>query len=105
MFEQVFNNVENILRNEKGTSTELDRVEQISWVLFLKYLDDLEQERSMEAGLKGKKYEAIIDQEHQWTTWAAPRKPDGSIDHNKARSSDDLIDYLDQERFPCLSYG
>ena len=42
MFEQVFNNVENILRNEKGTSTELDRVEQISWVLFLKYLDDLD---------------------------------------------------------------
>lgn len=102
MFEQVFNNVENILRNEKGTSTELDRVEQISWVLFLKYLDDLEQERSMEAGLKGKKYEAIIDQEHQWTTWAAPRKPDGSIDHNKARNSDDLIDYLDQELFPYL---
>ena len=60
MFEQAFNNIDNVLRQEAGCTTELDYTEQSSWMLFLKYLDDLEQERSMEAELVGKSYEYII---------------------------------------------
>jgi len=44
MFEQVFKNIDDILWKEAGCSTELDYTEQTSWLLFLKYLDDLEQE-------------------------------------------------------------
>jgi len=44
-FEQAFNNIDKVLRQEAGCTTELDYTEQSSWMLFLKYLDDLEQER------------------------------------------------------------
>ena len=53
MFEQTFNNIDDILWKEGGCSNELDYVEQTSWVLFLKYLDNLEAEREEEAELKG----------------------------------------------------
>ena len=44
MFEQAFKNIEDVLWKEAGCSSELDYTEQTSWMLFLKYLDDLEQE-------------------------------------------------------------
>jgi hypothetical protein len=46
MFEQAFNNIDADLRNEAGCTTELDYTEQTSWLLFLKYLDGLEQDKS-----------------------------------------------------------
>jgi HsdM N-terminal domain len=48
MFEQVFRNIDDVLRKEAGCTTELDYTEQTSWLLFLKYLDDLEHDRAME---------------------------------------------------------
>ena len=45
MFEQTFKNIDDVLRKEAGCATELDYAEQTSWILFLKYLDDLEAER------------------------------------------------------------
>ena len=56
MFEQAFRNNDDILRKEAGCTTELDYTEQTSWLLFLKYLDGLEQDRADEAALDGKKY-------------------------------------------------
>ena len=49
MFEQAFKNIDDVLWKEAGCSSELDYTEQSSWMLFLKYLDDLEQERAVEA--------------------------------------------------------
>jgi type I restriction enzyme M protein len=54
MFEQVFKNIDDVLWKEAGCGTELDYTEQTSWMLFLKYLDDLEQEKAIAADLKGK---------------------------------------------------
>ncbi|MCP5316228.1 MAG: N-6 DNA methylase [Chromatiaceae bacterium] len=71
-------------------------------MLFLKYLDDLEQERAMEAELVGKDYAFIIDAPHRWSSWAAPKKADGSFDHDKALTGDDLIDYVNRDLFPYL---
>ena len=51
MYDAAFNNIENILRAEDGIANELDYVEQISWLLFLKYLSDLESERKTRAEL------------------------------------------------------
>jgi type I restriction enzyme M protein len=53
MFEQAFKSIDDVLRQEAGCTTELDYTEQTSWMLFLKYLDDLEKERAMEAELVG----------------------------------------------------
>ncbi len=69
MFEQTFKNIDDVLWKEAGCTTELDYTEQTSWLLFLKYLDDLEQERSMEAELMGKSYEFILDETYRWSYW------------------------------------
>jgi type I restriction enzyme R subunit len=55
MFEQAFKNIDDVLRKEAGCTTELDYTEQTSWLLFLKYLDGLEEDRATEAELDGKK--------------------------------------------------
>ena len=102
MFEQTFKNIDDVLWKEAGCTTELDYTEQTSWMLFLKYLDDLEHERAMEAELVGKTYDFIIHAPHRWSSWAAPRKADGSFDHDTALTGDDLIDYVNRELFPYL---
>ncbi|MFC1490627.1 N-6 DNA methylase [Candidatus Latescibacterota bacterium] len=103
MFEQVFKNIDDVLWKEAGCSSELDYTEQTSWMLFLKYLDDMEGERAIEAELVNKRYEYIIDDEHRWARWAAPKKPDGNFDHDNALIGDDLIKYVNYELFPYLS--
>jgi type I restriction enzyme M protein len=111
MFEQVFNNVDEVLRREAGCTTELDYTEQTSWLLFLKYLDGLEQDKSTVAKLDGKKYSFLLDPPYRWETWAAPRVPGNAIlpngaprpiDHNKALSGDDLRDFVNLKLFPYL---
>lgn len=100
MFEQAFKNIDDILHKDAGASSELDYVEQSSWILFLKYLDDLEKDKRTEAELAGKEYKFIITPEYRWETWAAPKKQDGKLDHNKALSGDDLKQFVNSNLFP-----
>ena len=102
MFEQTFKNIDDVLWKEAGCSSELDYTEQTSWMLFLKYLDDLETERAMEADLVGKPYEFLIDEPHRWASWAAPKTAGGSFDHDRALTGDDLIDFVNRDLFPYL---
>ena len=102
MFENAFKNIDDVLWKEAGCSSELDYTEQTSWMLFLKYLDDLEQERVMEAELRGKTGEFLIDEPHRWASWAAPKKADGSFDHDSALVGDDLIEFVNNDLFPYL---
>lgn len=102
MFEQAFRNIDDVLWKEAGCTTELDYTEQTSWVLFLKYLDDLEKEKALEAELTGKKYHFIIEKPYRWNDWAAPKLSDGAFDHNTAMTGDDLTEFVDQELFPYL---
>ena len=67
MFEQTFKNIDNVLWKEAGCTTELDYTEQTSWMLFLKYIDDLERERALQAELDGRAYSYIIDDAHRWS--------------------------------------
>ena len=101
MFEQTFKNIDDILHKDAGCSSELDYVEQTSWVLFLKYLDDLERDKKTAAELSGKTYVSVIASEYQWTTWATPKILGDKIDHN-ALSGDDLSDFVNLELFPYL---
>ncbi len=102
MFEQAFKNIDDILHKDAGCSSELDYTEQTSWMLFLKYLDDLERERALEAELDGSEYTYIIDPAHRWSTWAAPKTAEGKFDHDNALTGSDLMDYVDGELFPYL---
>ena len=102
MFEQVFKNIDDILRKDAGCTSELDYTEQSSWLLFLKYLDSLERDKASVAALEGKKYSHILTPGFRWSTWAAPKDKSGKIDHNKALSGDDLRDFVNGELFPYL---
>jgi type I restriction enzyme M protein len=57
MFETTFRNLDDTLRKDAGCSSELDYIEQTSWVLFLKYLDDFEADRAAAAELNGERYQ------------------------------------------------
>ncbi len=102
MFEQAFKNIDDVLRKEAGCTTELDYTEQTSWLLFLKYLDGLEQDRALEAEMEGKRYAFILDEPYRWESWAAPKGRDGRLDHNKAQTGDDLRDFVNDKLFPYL---
>lgn len=101
MFEQAFKNIDDTLHKDAWCGSELDYVEQSSWILFLKYLDDLETDRAKSAVLEGKKYAPLISEEYRWNTWAYPKK-DGKLDHHKALSGEDLIKFVNEKLFPYL---
>ena len=102
MFENAFKNIDDILHKDAGCGSELDYVEQSSWILFLKYLDDLEGSRKVGAELSNTKYSPIIDGKYRWTKWAVPKTKDGKIDHNSSLTGDDLRDFVNRELFPYL---
>jgi type I restriction enzyme M protein len=102
MFEQTFKNIDDVLWKDAGCTSELDYTEQTSWLLFLKYLDGLEQDKATEAALEGKKYTFILDQPYRWEKWAAPKGKDGQIDHHVAATGDDLVAFVNQRLFPYL---
>jgi type I restriction enzyme M protein len=102
MFEQAFKNIDDVLWKEAGCTTELDYTEQTSWLLFLKYLDGLEQDRADIAALEGRPYEFILAEPYRWERWAAPKGPDGRLDHNRALTGDDLREFVDSKLFPYL---
>jgi len=102
LFEQTFKNIDDVLRKDAGCSSELDYVEQTSWVLFLKYLDDLEKTKETEAALAGQMYFPIVKPEYRWEVWAAPRNGNGKIDHTTALTGDDLTEFVNTKLIPYL---
>ena len=76
MFEQAFKNIDDILHKDAGCGSELDYVEQTSWILFLKYLEDLERDKQTAAQLSGRAYQPIIEEQYKWHVWAAPKTND-----------------------------
>lgn len=102
MFENAFNNIDRAMRNDEGLASELDYAEQTSWLLFLKYLDDMEHEWADEAALRGDDYTPLLDAPYRWGTWAAPKTADGQFDPN-ARTGKDLIEFVNGELFPYLT--
>jgi len=101
-YEQSLKAVDDILRTDAGCSTPIDYIEQTSWLLFLKYLSDLEKERKDEATLKGKKYKPLFKDEFSWDVWAVPKKEDGSQDIVNALTGDDLLEFVNEKLMPYL---
>lgn len=101
MYENAFKNIDNAMRNDEGLASELDYAEQTAWLLFLKYLDDMEREWADEAILEGNDYEPILAAPWRWQDWAAPKDAEGKLDAN-APTGDDLIDFVNRELVPHL---
>jgi len=102
-FEQTFKNIDDLLYKDSGADSELDYIGQTSWVMFLRYLDELERDKADEAELAGKEYKFILDEEYRWPNWAMPKTEDGEIDHNKTMTGTDLVTFVDTKLFPYLA--
>ena len=102
MYEAAFKNIDNSLRKDEGCSTEIDYTEQKLWILFLKYLNDFEQEKERVAQLNNQIYNYILKEEFRWDIQVAPKKDAGSIDHNKSFTGDDLLEFVYRKLFPYL---
>ncbi len=103
MFEQVFKNIDEALRNDSGCNTELDYAEQSSWILFLKWLDDYEIEKEKKSSLDNKVYIPLIEEKFRWSSWAVIKNNDGTINYNKSLTGQDLKKLVDDKVFPYLS--
>ncbi len=77
-----------IMRKDKGLNGDLDRLPLLTWIMFLKFLDDLETEREEEAALAGKKFRAAIELPYRWRDWAA--NPQGI-------TGDELLAFINQD--------
>lgn len=100
-FEQTFKNIDDVLRRDLATA--LDYTEQTSWILFLRYLDGLEVDKADEAALRGEDYNYILDEQYRWSNWAMPKNEKGELDHHKAMTGPDLVEFVDNELFPYLA--
>jgi type I restriction enzyme M protein len=104
MFEQVFKNIDNVLRVDGGGGGgEIVYTEQTSWILFLRYLDEIEKENTDKAIYSDKEYQKIIDDKFSWSTWACPKNEKGELDHHIALTGDDLSEFVKNQLFPYLA--
>lgn len=99
--ENKINRITDILRRDDGISGAMHYTEQISWILFLKFLNDLEETKNEDAELDGENYIYILDEKYRWNQWAVPKK-NGKIDLLNAKSGEDLLDFVNGELFPYL---
>ncbi len=77
-----------IMRKDKGLNGDLDRLPMLTWVMFLKFLDDMELLDETEKSLAGKRYKSIIEPPYRWRDWAA--KEEGI-------TGDDLIAFINHD--------
>lgn len=99
--ESKINRITDILRRDDGISGAMMYTEQISWILFLKFLHDYEEEKVEEAELDGTTYTPILRGDYAWDVWACP-KNEGKLDLQRAHSGDDLLQFVNGKLFPFL---
>ncbi len=99
--ENKVNRITDILRRDDGISGAMHYTEQISWILFLKFLNDLEETKNEDAELDGEEYNYIIDDKYRWNIWAVPKK-DGKKDLINSMSGEDLLEFVNKDLFPYL---
>ncbi len=79
-----------IMRKDAGLNGDLDRIPQLSWVMFLKCFDDMEQRREVTE----KKYRAAIESPYRWRDWAG--------DPDKGQTGEALLKFVNDELFSYL---
>ena len=97
-----FKKIDDILRKDDGLSTALDYIRQTSWILFLKFIEEIETTNAERAELGGKEHTYILNKKYRWTNWAVPKKEDGSIDHDRKLLGNDLIGFVKDDLFDYL---
>lgn len=82
-----------IMRHDAGVDGDAQRIEQLTWMLFLKIYDAAEEIWELEDD----DYESIIPEGFRWRQWANTDK-----DNKDALKGNDLINFVNQELFPTL---
>ena len=77
-----------IMRKDKGLNGDLDRLPMLTWIMFLKFLDDMEQIAEQEARMAGKRFRPALESPYRWRDWAA--RADGV-------TGDELISFVNNE--------
>jgi type I restriction enzyme M protein len=77
-----------MMRKDKGLNGDLDRLPLLTWIMFLKFLDDLEIQREQEAILRGARFRQVIEPPYRWRDWAS--RPDGI-------TGDGLLTFINQD--------
>ena len=99
-YDAVFKSIDDTLWKDAGCGSELDYIEQTSWILFLKYLDDLESGRVLEAQMTGEVFKPLFEEQYRWSEWATPKTTDGKPDLDKTRIGSDLVDFVNNSLMP-----
>ena len=73
-----------IMRKDKGLNGDLDRLPMLTWIMFLKFLDDMETIRESEAQLKGRRFIPAVEPPYRWRDWAVQ---EGGITGNELIAS------------------
>lgn len=94
--------ITDILRRDDGISWAMHYTEQISWILFLKFLDDYETSQELEATLNGTTYTRLLSPEFQRHARASPKTPDGKKNILTTMVGDDLKEFVNLRLFPYL---
>lgn len=88
--------IQNIMRQDAGVNGDAQRIEQMTWMFFLKVYDTQEETWEYKAYREGKSYISIIPEELRWRNWAVDEK-DG-----KALTGDALLSLVNDKLFPTL---
>lgn len=86
----VIKSCRDIMRKDKGLSSDLDRLPMLTWIMFLKFIDDMEYIRENDAVMAGKRFHPAIESPYRWRDWAADPK---------GITGDDLIGFINNEEF------
>ncbi len=76
------------MRKDKGLNGDGDRLPMLTWIMFLKFLDDNEQLQELNAELENKKYKPAIEQPYRWRDWSK----------DKNLTGDDLLGFISNEK-------
>jgi type I restriction enzyme M protein len=77
-----------IMRKDKGLNGDLDRLPMLTWIMFLKFLDDMETIRQEEAKLAGKRFRPAMEPPYRWRDWAA---------NTQGMTGPELISFVNQD--------
>jgi len=86
------------MRKDKGLNGDLDRLPMLTWIMFLKFLDDLDRVSADEAILRGQAERPTIDPPYRWRDWNPPAADNGDDDgHHNALTGDALTAFVNQD--------
>lgn len=84
----IIKSARDIMRKDKGLNGDGDRLPMLTWMMFLKFLDDHEQVRKAESQLAGEKFKPSIEAPYRWRDWGATKE---------GLTGDALIAFINQD--------